>query len=245
MINTAHPDSNLNPVEFHTVFDFLHPTNNVPTYNYWPAYPTFTFMVEFTGGDPDALSDVQVITTDSSGSETYVDCTYDETDHIWIGTHDYLTFSDVPCKVRVSCENTSDDEYDTSMDKKEFAEMLADVRELNNLMSSQIDKLTQGENAAAGEEKISFDLVIDGDKVGVYTAEMLDYKDFSLDAWADDMYAEYKDQDGSTFLHHFFSDGYCLYGLYSISRRTAVRERNDQAQLKCICPGGFFGLQTF
>jgi hypothetical protein len=114
MINTAHPDDSLKPKEFNTVFDFLHPSSAVPTYNYWPSYPTFTFLVEFTGGDADVLSNVNVVTTDSSGERTYVPCTYDEIGRVWTGTHDYRTFSDVPCKVTVSCDNWSGEDYDDS-----------------------------------------------------------------------------------------------------------------------------------
>lgn len=101
MINTAHPAGALNTVEFVTVFDFLNPSNTVPSYNYWPNYPTFTFKVEFTGGDNTVLSDVNVVTTDTSGNETYVPVVYDESTDLWIGTHDYTSFSDIPNLVNV------------------------------------------------------------------------------------------------------------------------------------------------
>ena len=101
MINTAHPSNSLLPMEFRTDFDFLNPQNAVPQYNYWPDYPDFTFLVEFTGGDEEVLRNVNVVTTDSSGDKTYVKCTYDQKDKVWIGTQKYTNFADVPCKVNV------------------------------------------------------------------------------------------------------------------------------------------------
>ena len=101
MINTAHPDTSLNLVEFVTVFDYLNPRTIVPSYNYWPNYPTFTFKVEFTSGDDTTLSDVYVVTTNSSGDNTYVPVKYDAVTGLWIGTHDYTSAFDIPVSVSV------------------------------------------------------------------------------------------------------------------------------------------------
>lgn len=111
MINTAHDSVTR---EFITEFNFQHPSTAVPSYNYWPIYPTFTFKVEFVGEDKEKLRDVYVVTKDTQGEETYVKCAYDEMTDTWIGTHDYMDFSDVPASVSVNYEDGSipvEDEY--------------------------------------------------------------------------------------------------------------------------------------
>ena len=197
MINTAHPDDSLKPKEFNTVFDFLHPSSAVPTYNYWPSYPTFTFLVEFTGGDADVLSNVNVVTTDSSGERTYVPCTYDEIGRVWTGTHDYRTFSDVPCKVTVSCDNWSGEDYDDSMEAEDMVDMLANAVNLDQNMSTRLGQTTAGANEVFGDETISFDLTVDGIKIADYKLEMLDFEEFRLEDWAADNYMEFEDENGS------------------------------------------------
>lgn len=111
MINTAHDSVTR---EFITEFDFQHPSTAVPSYNYWPNYPTFTFKVEFVGENKEKLRDVYVVTKNSQGEKTYVRCAYDEMTDTWIGTHDYMDFSDVPTSVSVNYEDGSlpvEDEY--------------------------------------------------------------------------------------------------------------------------------------
>ncbi len=108
MINTAHPVTSLNTCEFVTEFDFLNPRLVVPSYNYWESYPKFTFKVEFTGGDDTTLSDVYVVTTNSAGDKTYVPCSYDKAMGMWLGTHDYYTYNEVPVKVNVVYSGIND-----------------------------------------------------------------------------------------------------------------------------------------
>lgn len=118
MINTAHDSVTR---EFITEFDFQHPSTAVPSYNYWPAYPTFTFKVEFVGENKEKLRDVYVVTKDSQGEKTYVKCAYDEMTDTWIGTHDYMDFADVPASVSVNYKDGSipvEDEYLALLDSK-------------------------------------------------------------------------------------------------------------------------------
>ncbi|MGN0108309.1 MAG: leucine-rich repeat protein, partial [Hominilimicola sp.] len=101
MINTAHaPGTTAVLVENKTVFEFLTADTNKHTYDYWPKYPEFTFVVEITG---DAET-VQVVTKNSYGDCTYIDCEYDEVSGNWIGTHDFTSFSYVPCTVSAVIE---------------------------------------------------------------------------------------------------------------------------------------------
>lgn len=58
MINTAHPSGSLNLCEYTTVFDFINPPSSLAPYWYWPSYPNFTFLVDFTRNDTTLISDV-------------------------------------------------------------------------------------------------------------------------------------------------------------------------------------------
>ena len=130
MINTAH-DSRTR--EFVTEFDFLNPKNTVPSYNYWPYYPTFTFKVEFVG-DHTYISDVYVITTNQAGDETYILLTYDEASCLWIGTHDYITGAEIPAKVNVAYN------YSFTGDIVMDRELIADINMIFDDVSQETEE---------------------------------------------------------------------------------------------------------
>ena len=197
MINTAHPANTLRPTEYKTVFDFLHPETSVPTYDYWPSYPTFSFVVKFTGGDPDTLSDVRVITTNSAGDRTSIKCSYDEEDKTWVGTRDYKTFSSVPCRVAVSCVNSSGDVINDSMDVADMTEILTEAGRADNSIETLVNERASTANETIGEDSVSFDVKIGEEKYGEYTATLLDWSSFDLNAWKKGTYVEYKAEDGT------------------------------------------------
>lgn len=58
MINTAHTSANLDLHDYVTVFDFQNPKDSYPAYWYWPSYPDFTFLVDFTNNDTTIVKDV-------------------------------------------------------------------------------------------------------------------------------------------------------------------------------------------
>ena len=204
MINTAHPASNSTPIEYRTVFDFLHSTTTVPVYRYWPAYPTFTFVVEFTNDSADAISDVFVVTTNSAGDKTRIACNYDEEGGVWIGTHDYLNASDTPCKVGVRCNNDTDTIYDFTLDKEEI-----DNLEYNNTpnLDAFLEETTDVENIESTEGKISDDILIEGTKIGRYSLEILDYDSFDIDEWKNSHETESFKENGKTCYSSFEISG--------------------------------------
>ena len=96
MINTGDNGENV------SVFDFINP-GNAPSYRFWPGkFPKFTFNVEFTDGDDKTVSNVRVITTDSSGGKVAVPCIYDSVTKRWIGTANYYTAATAPYAVDVA-----------------------------------------------------------------------------------------------------------------------------------------------
>ena len=73
MTNTAHPSGALNPCQYTTVFDFQNSQSSIPAYWYWPSYPDFTFVVDFTSNDTTIISNVvlHVFTTSNAVRNLY------------------------------------------------------------------------------------------------------------------------------------------------------------------------------
>ena len=218
MINTAHTDVTC---EFRTVFDFLHPMGAVSSYNYWPAYPTFTFLVEFTEGDPKLLENVRVVTRNSAGESTVVPCSYDAETGLWMGTHNYKAFEEVPCAVGVRFDNMSTSLRDTTPVLSELSDGLAKETSLENSLAAKLEEDADTANTKVGNEAVSFDLTLQGQKVAEYRVEMLDFAAFNLSDWED--YVEFKDEDGevsySTTL--FAGDAEIIETVYPASEQYA------------------------
>ena len=245
MINTAHTSKTC---EFRTVFDFLHPSTVVPSYNYWPAYPTFTFLVEFSGGNPEKIQNVQVVTTNSAGDRTMVPCYYDAASGAFVGTHAYRTFEEVPCAVGVACENASGSELDAAVGAEELQDAGGEVVSLTDSLSQYVEERASTENEAAGNEKVSFDLLLEGEKLGEYSVEMLDYAAFDLTDWETGTYMKCVDQDGrvSYESEEVTDDAFILYCAYPAERLYAketlrfVLPENEGENL-----AGFWGFSFY
>lgn len=180
MINTAHPASSLTPVEFVTVFDFLNPSNTVPSYNYWPNYPTFTFKVEFTGGDDTVLSDVYVVTTDNSGTETYVPVSYDKSTELWIGTYEYASTVEIPASLWIN--------YDVDELQLLTNSYIIDEKYVEDV-NCVLDGLS--ENLINNEESIEAVVVEENEKF--YVLKLIDSKTSSIIAYTTIVDCNYED----------------------------------------------------
>ena len=78
MTNTAHPSGSLNLCQYVSVFDFQNAQSTIPAYWYWPSYPDFTFVVDFTSNDPSVISNVILHVFTTSGAVTNLYPVYDE-----------------------------------------------------------------------------------------------------------------------------------------------------------------------
>jgi len=78
MANTAHPSGSLNLCQYTTVFDFQKSQSSIPAYWYWPSYPDFTFIVEFTNNDTTIVSDIVLHVFTTSGVVRNLHPVYDE-----------------------------------------------------------------------------------------------------------------------------------------------------------------------
>ena len=201
--------------EYQTVFDFIKPGNRTLSYNYGPSEPTFTFVATFDG-DTSRFRKVYVVTTDRQGAKTYIPCTYDEAGGMWIGTHDFTDSGDIPCRVGVSYETEEGDVYDPQVDASDLAEMMVSGQRAQSILELQLDEKTDTLDMQVEEEKVSFDLSLDGETFGTYQAEVLDYADFNLEAWEDDNYMVFEYEDGSLSYQHveFTEDSHITYWVY-------------------------------
>lgn len=187
MINTAHDSVTR---EFITEFNFQHPSTAVPSYNYWPIYPTFTFKVEFVGEHKEKLQDVFVVTKDSQGEETYVKCAYDEMTDTWIGTHDYMDFSDVPASVSVNYEDGSIPVED------EYLEIFNNLQE-NNFEDVHIEYEEWSASRISGTVCYGTNKNIIPFKMSLEKGNLSDY---NLDSFKEAGYDEILNLDGSIYL---------------------------------------------
>lgn len=84
MINTAHPSSSLNTCEYVTTFDFQNPSCNSITYWYWPNYPDFTFLIDFTNNDTTLVKDVSLRVKTEADHWVTLPANYDYQKRQWV-----------------------------------------------------------------------------------------------------------------------------------------------------------------
>ena len=101
MINTAHGATSLDPMEYVTVFDFENPSISSQTYWYWPNFPDFTFMVDFTRNDTSLISNVLLHVKTSSGEVVRIPANYDSRKACWIAMYPFDSYS-LPLNTSVS-----------------------------------------------------------------------------------------------------------------------------------------------
>lgn len=86
MINQAHHTSSLN--DEITIFDFTN--NQVPgTYWYWPAYPKFTFIAEFSKESANSISSVTIYALTEKDGWIPMKAEYDEKLEGWVAVNEF------------------------------------------------------------------------------------------------------------------------------------------------------------
>lgn len=105
MINTAHPAGNLSLKDYVTVFDFQNPQTSIPAYWYWPSYPDFTFVIDFTNNDINIIDDVILKIYTSDGTWKVLNANYSSQKQKWTANGQ---FSSNALPVNVSVAYTAD-----------------------------------------------------------------------------------------------------------------------------------------
>ena len=99
MINTAHNSWSLDLMDYHSLFDFQNPSPKTKTYWYWPLYPTFTFILNFTNNE--SVKDVVLHVKTSDGRIVKITAIYNEKKQCWIASNDFDSYQ-MPRNVSVT-----------------------------------------------------------------------------------------------------------------------------------------------
>ena len=184
MLNTGDNGPNV------SVFDFENPSAAAPKYRIYPGrYPTFTFKVEFTQNDPSKISDVYVVTTDSSGNNAYVPVEFSEALNCWTGTYDYDART-APVSVSVAYE--AETEFPETI-PGEYGEIYADIYDeyLEELDKYLEDRFTSDEGEIDGNGNYVVEHMVDDKLILTSTVTDLGYENFDIADWEDKFYYEY------------------------------------------------------
>lgn len=208
MINTAHPPTNLNPMEYVTEMVAADYQGKSFYYRWDPNHPVFTFTVEFDENDPERLSGVTVVAANAQGEETLLPCQYQASAGAWTtsGTFDTVESLPVSLSVRYSCDGVpsvfggGEEAVDAMMtaiveDTQEYQEAVEQV------MEQESAKLSLGTVTAREGGAFSMPLLYDEEQIGTYAAEEVNYTQFDLNAW----------REQSTVIEYTLEDGSCYY----------------------------------
>lgn len=208
MINTAHPPTNLNPMEYVTEMVAADYQGKSFYYRWDPNHPVFTFTVEFDENDPERLSGVTVVAANAQGEETLLPCQYQASAGAWTtsGTFDTVESLPVSLSVRYSCDGVpsvfggGEEAVDAMMtaiveDTQEYQEAVEQVMEQESAKLS-LGKVTAGEGGA-----FSMPLLYDEKQIGTYAAEEVDYTQFDLNEW----------REQGTVIEYTLEDDSCYY----------------------------------
>lgn len=191
MINTAHPPTNLNPMEYVTEMVAAEYQGKSFYYRWDPNHPVFTFTVEFDENDPERLSGVTVVATNAQGEETLLSCQYQESAGAWTtsGTFDTVESLPVSLSVRYSCDGVPSvfgwDEAGLEAlieDTQEYVELVDESLEQN------LENLSLGEVTLDGE-MLSMPLLYtegeteEGNVIGTFTTGQVAYDQFNKEEW--------------------------------------------------------------
>ena len=139
MINTAHPSNSLELCEYVTVFDFINPKSSIPAYWYWPSYPQFTFIVDFTNNDPTKVSEVVLYVHTDASQIVELRPEYDEKLDKWVAYHDFPS-NNLPANVSLDFVANSDVLGD-SKQAKDAIEQCDDALAEDNLLRDLLDEM--------------------------------------------------------------------------------------------------------
>ena len=125
MINTAHGSGSLDLKEYVSIFNFQNPAKSMPAYWYWPNYPDFTFITDFTNNDSTMLMNVEVGVLLSTGKTLWLPAQYDGKTDKWITTHKFNSY-ELPRNVSISYQFFNRDFADTTIIESHLSNNISD-----------------------------------------------------------------------------------------------------------------------
>ena len=131
MINTAHTAANLDLYNYVRVFDFQNPALSMEPYWYWPKYPDFTFLVNFTRNDTTVVSNVKVHVLTSANTVVSLKADFDDTKKCWLAKAPFDS-SNLPTNLDVSFDSYIEPEFDERI-----------IEDFNNNLKNIVDETKQ------------------------------------------------------------------------------------------------------
>lgn len=149
MLNISHRVGNY--YEEKTVFDFQNPAASIPAYWYWPAYPTFTFLIDFTNNDTTKVSDVVLYVKTCEGNQVPLNASYDDKKQLWVASGDFGSWSNYDIPANVSLD------YDVNIVAKMDS---SSVNRYNNLYKETIAEYVKADSLYNElEEELSKEII--------------------------------------------------------------------------------------
>ena len=100
MLNTAHPATSLALRQYVTTFNFLHPQTRLAPYWYWPDYPDFTFLVDFSNNGAVNPDDFELIVFTSDNKYISLKPVYNLRRKCFVVTHKFYYYA-LPISVNI------------------------------------------------------------------------------------------------------------------------------------------------
>ena len=222
MINVAHPANSLTPCEYVTVFDFLHPAKSIPDYWYWPDYPEFTFLIEFTDNDTTKVSNVVLWVETCNGNQVPLNAEYDENKGLWVASGNFGSWSnyDIPTNVSLDFDSNTPimgDRSEISDKQEDLSNIINETKtERDNLISEYysieeddenvktLQSLLCDENASEDEINRLLDIIL-GDSSSS-TIILTDDEIATLELEADKLILEWNNVHDSTLINQLLED---------------------------------------
>jgi hypothetical protein len=202
MINVAHPASSLDLCEYVTVFEYENPGKNLEPYWYWPNYPDFTFLIDFTNNDTTLVYNVELDVKLSDNTFTTLYPTFDKNKKCWVATAQFDSNA-LPTTVSVDYSTSMEKQFDKGQVEEAVAELegyLADYQSQMTMINDAFQNIGEEPlsdadfealKAAIGDDEITINL----DSVMALVNNMSDEE---FEAYLNAEYAAFQLKDAET-----------------------------------------------
>lgn len=199
MINVAHPASSLELCEYVTVFDYTNPGKTSKPYWYWPNYPDFTFLIDFTNNDSTLISDVKLHVLLSNNTVSTLTPVFDGKRKCWVATAKYNSDA-LPTNVMVDYASAAARYFDKRQLEESAAEMEGYLKDYQDVITDITDAFgvtitedTTDEEIAALDDKFEKINALFGDDIS--SPLNTDSLDAILNAMSDEEFATFMNQE--------------------------------------------------
>ncbi|MBQ8158786.1 MAG: chitobiase/beta-hexosaminidase C-terminal domain-containing protein [Prevotella sp.] len=200
MINVAHPASTLDLCEYVTEFDFTNPGKKAKPYWYWPSYPDFTFLIDFTNNDTTMVTNVLLHVLLSNNTVSTLTPVFDGKRKCWVATAKYNSDA-LPTNVMVDYASAAERYFDKRQLEEATAEMEGYLKEYQDIVTDiaetfdgvTITEATTDEEIAALDDKCEKINALFGDDIDAPLNT--DSLDAVLNAMSDEEFATFMNQE--------------------------------------------------